>query len=183
MKRVCVYCGSKHGTNPAYRAAAAELGTLLARRGIGIVYGGGNIGLMGTLADAALAAGGQVTGVFPELFDRKVLHAGLSETLIVRTMHERKAEMERLADGFIALPGGWGTLEEVCEAVTWAQLEIHAKPCGLLNVAGYFDAFLTFLGHAVAEGFIYAPHRARLHAATDPAALLALMGRPGRPAP
>lgn len=177
IKRLCVYCGSSHGADPAYRAAAAGLGTLLAREGIGIVYGGGNIGLMGTLADAALAAGGRVTGVFPELFDRAVLHSGLSETLIVRTMHERKAEMERFADGFIALPGGWGTLEEICEAVTWAQLEIHAKPCGLLNVLGYFDGFLAFLDHAVTQGFIKPAHRARLLSASDPATLLSLLRR------
>ncbi|MEK7766097.1 MAG: TIGR00730 family Rossman fold protein, partial [bacterium] len=143
------------------------------------------------LADAARAAGGEVIGVLPDLFDRKVAHTGLSEMRLVRSMHERKAEMERLSDGFIALPGGWGTLEEIFEAITWAQLGLHRKPCGLLNVSGYFDGLLAFLDHAVAQGFIKSKHRLlrdpagpagnMLVTAADPAALLRLMETSGGP--
>src|SRR5262245_4943907 len=141
LTSICVFCGSSRGSRPDYAAAAAQLGELLARRGIRLVYGAGNIGLMGVVADAALAAGGQVVGVIPRmLVEKELAHRGLSELRIVGTMHERKAQMADLSDAFIALPGGLGTLEELCEVLTWAQLGIHAKPVGCLNVCGYFTA-------------------------------------------
>ena len=143
FQRICVFCGSNSGNNPAYRAAAIELGRLLAGRDIEIVYGAGNIGLMGILADAALAAGGKVIGVIPEsLMAKEVGHLGLTELRIVKSMHERKAIMSDLSDAFIAMPGGFGTFEEFCEVVTWSQLGIQSKPCGLLNVEGYYDPLL-----------------------------------------
>jgi uncharacterized protein (TIGR00730 family) len=155
LSRICVFCGASVGADPAYRQAAVALGTLLARRKIGLVFGGGHVGLMGAVADAALAAGGEAIGVLPRgLQVRELGHEGLTELRIVGTMHERKATMADLADGFIALPGGMGTLEETAEALTWAQLGIHQKPVGLLDVAGYWRPLAAFLDHAVAAGFL-----------------------------
>ncbi len=176
FERVCVFCGSNSGTNPAYRAAAVAVGQLLAARGVEIVYGAGNIGLMGILADAALAAGGKVTGVIPEsLMAKEVGHQGLTELRIVKSMHERKTIMSDLSDGFIAMPGGFGTFEEFCEMVTWSQLGIHAKPCGLLNVEGYYDPLLELFDHAVREGFLREENRALVLEDRDPERLLAKM--------
>jgi uncharacterized protein (TIGR00730 family) len=159
LKRVCVFCGSSDGARSSYREAAAMLGRVLAARRIGVVYGGGNIGLMGALADAALGAGGDVIGVIPEhLVNKELAHRGV-DLRIVHSMHERKALMADLADAFIALPGGYGTLEEFCEVLTWSQLGLHAKPCGLLNVDGYYDSLLGLFDHAVAEGFVRPPSR------------------------
>jgi len=163
VTRFCVYCGSSTGTRPEYAAAARELGEVMARRGIGLVYGGGNVGLMGVLADAMVAASAEVIGVIPEaLVARELAHQGVSELRVVGTMHERKALMADLADGFIAMPGGLGTLEELFEALTWAQLGLHAKPCGLLDVAGFFDDLDRFLDRVVADGFVRPDSRARL---------------------
>lgn len=161
------------GRNGAYRDAAAALGRLLAREGIGLVYGGASVGLMGTVADAALAGGGEVIGVIPRALEAKeIAHAGLSALHVVETMHERKALMAELADGFIALPGGMGTFDEFFEVVTWAQLGIHAKPFGLLNVAGYYDRLAAFLDHTVAEGFVRGEHREMIVVEESPEALL-----------
>lgn len=155
MRRICVYCGSRSGVGSVYAEAARTLGRLLAAQGMELVYGGGCTGLMGYLADAVLEAGGRAIGVMPQaLVDLEVAHRGLSELRIVKSMHERKAMMTDLADAFLILPGAWGTLDELCEAVTWLQLGIHTKPCGLWNVDGYYDSFLGFLRHAVAEGFL-----------------------------
>ena len=160
MKRVCVFAGSSSGAHPEYNETARMLGTALALRGIGLVYGGGGGGLMGVLADAVLSGGGQATGIIPEpLADRELAHFGLSELRVVSSMHERKAEMENLADAFIALPGGLGTLEEFTEIWTWAQLGIHAKPCGLLNTIGYYDALLQFIDNMVNEQFVQQIYR------------------------
>ena len=165
MRRLCVFCGSNSGAAPEYGLTAAELGAALARRGIGLVYGGSNVGLMGTLADAALAGGGEVIGVIPHsLVIREVAHRGLTDLRVVETMHQRKALMADLADGFIALPGGYGTFDELCEILTWAQLGIHSKPVGLLNVLGYWDPFLKFLDHSVEAGFLRLAHRGLLEA-------------------
>ena len=173
MRHVCLYAGSNPGTDPAYADAARELATLLAERGIGVVYGGGKVGLMGVIADAALAAGGEVIGVMPQaLIDREIGHPGLTELKVVASMHERKAQMADLADAFVAVPGGIGTLEELIEVYTWSQLGIHEKACGLLNVRGYYDGLVAFLDHAVAAGFLRPQHRAVLSVADDPAALL-----------
>jgi len=155
-----VFCGASAGRDPSYAAAAAAVGTELARRGIELVYGGGRLGLMGVVADAALAAGGRVTGVIPTgLVDRELAHPAVSELRIVATLHERKAVMAELADAFIALPGGLGTLEELAEVLSWAQLDLHAKPIGLLDVGGYFAHLEGFLDHALAEGFVAERHR------------------------
>jgi uncharacterized protein (TIGR00730 family) len=155
IRSICVFCGASTGRDPGYAAAAARTGETLARRGIRVIYGGGRLGLMGTVADAALAAGGEVIGVIPRgLVDRELAHPGLTELRIVGTLHERKAAMAELADGFVALPGGLGTLEELAEVLSWAQLDLHAKPIGLLDVGGYFGALESFLDHAVAEGFL-----------------------------
>jgi uncharacterized protein (TIGR00730 family) len=160
IRSICVFCGASTGRDPGYAAAAARTGETLARRRIRIIYGGGRLGLMGTVADAALAAGGEVIGVIPRgLVDRELAHPGLTELRIVGTLHERKAAMAELADGFVALPGGLGTLEELAEVLSWAQLDLHAKPIGLLDVGGYFGALESFLDHAVAEGFLAEPHR------------------------
>lgn len=160
MKRVCVYCGSSNGARQSYIEAARALGTSLVRRGFGLVYGGSNVGLMGALADTVLAQGGEVIGIIPEpLVTKEVAHRGLSDLRVVGSMHERKALMAELADAFIALPGGFGTLEEFCEIVTWVQLGLHRKPCGLLNVEGYYDGLLSFFNHAVAEGFVKPEYR------------------------
>lgn len=171
--RICVFCGSNRGLNPAFAAAANELGTLLARRGIGVVYGGGNVGLMGVLADAVVAAGGEIIGVIPHgLVARELAYANATTLHIVNSMHERKAMMARLADAFIALPGGFGTLEEFCEAVTWTQLGVHAKPCGLLNVAGFYDGLLAFLAHALEQEFLRPTHFEIVVAESEPATLV-----------
>jgi uncharacterized protein (TIGR00730 family) len=173
MRRVCVYAGSSPGRDPAYAAAAADLARLLTERGLGVVYGGGRVGLMGLLADAALAAGGEVIGVIPQdLMDREVGHGGLTELRVVGSMHERKALMAELSDAFVALPGGAGTLEELIEIYTWSQLGLHAKPMGVLNVRGYYDGLQRLLDHAVHEGFLREQHRAALHVAAEPAELL-----------
>lgn len=160
---VCVFCGSNGGADPAYVAAAEAVGDGLARRGIRLVYGGGGVGLMGALADAARAAGGEVVGVMPQqLIDREIGHTGIDDLRVVDSMHERKALMVELADAFVALPGGIGTLEELFEVYTWAQLGIHAKPLALLDVAGYYQPLAAFLDHAVAQRFLRAETRAML---------------------
>jgi uncharacterized protein (TIGR00730 family) len=173
MRRICVYCGSNPGARPEYAAAARELARACAERGLGLVYGGGKVGLMGVLADAALAQGSEVIGVIPRaLFDQEVAHTGVSKLEVVGSMHERKARMAELADAFLALPGGLGTLEELFEVWTWTQLGFHAKPCGLLDVAGYYAPLVSFLGSSVAEGFLLPEHRAALLVGTDAGALL-----------
>lgn len=160
MRRICVFCGSNSGSSPTYALAAAELGRQLAARKIGLVYGGSNVGLMGTCADAVLASGGEVAGVIPQsLVDREVAHRGITDLRVVQTMHERKALMADMSDAFIAMPGGYGTFDELCEILTWAQLGIHSKPVGLLNTLGFWDPFLTFLDHAVTHGFLKPAHR------------------------
>jgi uncharacterized protein (TIGR00730 family) len=171
--RVCVFCGSSPGQNPAFAVAARALAREIAGRGIDVVYGGGNVGLMGVVADAVLAAGGRVIGVIPHaLVSRELAHSGLTDLHVVGSMHERKALMAELSDGFIALPGGLGTLEEFCEVVTWTQLGVHDKPCGLLNVAGYYDGLLAFLRHALDEQFLRPTHFDIIVSADAPAALL-----------
>lgn len=173
LRRIAVYCGSNTGGRAAYSEAAARLGRVLGERGLGLVYGGGSVGLMGVVADAALAAGAPVIGVIPRaLVARELGHKGLTETRVVETMHERKAVMAELADAFIALPGGLGTLDELFEAMTWAQLGLHQKPIGLLEVDGFFEPLVVFLERAVAEGFVRAEHRAALMVATEPERLL-----------
>ena len=172
LKRVCVFCGSSDGARSCYREAAATLGRVLAARRIEVVYGGGNVGLMGALADAALGAGGEVIGVIPEhLVAKELAHRGV-DLRIVHSMHERKALMADLADAFIALPGGYGTLEEFCEVLTWSQLGLHAKPCGLLNVGGYYGGLLGLFDHAVAEGFVRRQSRDLVVVDDDPRDLL-----------
>ncbi len=167
-KSICVFCGSNSGAKSEYAAAAQALGRAFASRGIITVYGGGCRGLMGTLADAALEAGGQVFGVMPQsLVDMEVAHTGLTRMNIVTTMHERKALMNSLADAFVILPGGWGTMDEFCEVLTWAQLQIHHKPIAIWNVLGYYDAFLAFADHAASEGLLKAKDRQRLLVATN----------------
>ncbi len=171
--RLCVFCGSKPGRNPAYRDAARAMGALLAREGIGLVYGGASVGLMGEVADAARAAGGEVIGVIPQaLVRRELAHKDLDDLRIVHSMHDRKALMAELSDGFIALPGGIGTLEEIFEVWSWAQLGQHAKPCGFLNVEGYYDRLIAFLGHQVAEGFLAEQDRAMIIVEREPQAIL-----------
>jgi len=173
MKRVCVFCGSNPGRRPEYLEAAREMGRVLVERGMGLVYGGGNVGLMGAVADTVLAAGGEAIGVIPRaLMEREVGHTGLTRLHVVGTMHERKAMMADLSDGFVALPGGFGTFEEFCEVLTWSQLGFHPKPCGLLNVAGYYDTLLALFDHATAEGFVPGKHRSLVIQDTDPARLL-----------
>jgi uncharacterized protein (TIGR00730 family) len=173
MKRICVFCGSNAGHDPRYRSAAEALGRLLAGRGAELVYGGGNVGLMGIVADACLDAGGTVTGVIPEALigkevaGRAVDHRGLTRLEIVDSMHTRKARMAELADGFIALPGGFGTFEEFCEILTWGQLGFHVKPMGLLNVNGFYDPLLALFDRAVADGFLRPENRTMALAASD----------------
>ena len=160
FQRICVFCGSSAGYSGTYRAAAVELGRFLTEQGLGLVYGGGRVGLMGVVADAVLAHGGQVIGVIPQpMVSREIWHSGLTELRIVPSMHARKSLMAELADAFIALPGGFGTFEEFCEMITWSQLGRHRKPCGLLNVAGYYDPLLQMFDHAVAEGFLKRENR------------------------
>jgi len=173
MKRICVFCGSSPGSRPEYRRSAQEMAAELARRNIGLVYGGSNVGLMGELADAVLRTGGEVEGVIPEnLMAREVGHEGLTKLYVVRSMHERKALMADLSDAFVALPGGFGTLEEFCEVVTWTQLGLHAKPCGILNVLGYYSPLLRMFDHAVEERFLKPENRALVLAGDSPAELL-----------
>jgi uncharacterized protein (TIGR00730 family) len=177
-RRICVFCGSSPGVNPAYAEAARHLGRTLAGRGIGLVYGGGSVGLMGVMADAALAAGGQVIGVIPRALQlRELGHAGLSELHVVGSMHERKAKMAELADAFVAMPGGMGTLEEFAEILTWAQLGLHAKPIGVLNVAGYFDGLRALVEQGIAERFIHPGYRVLLTYAADVDDLLEALAR------
>ena len=173
MRNICVFCGSQSGTDLRYRQAAVELGGLLAQRGHGLVYGGGHVGLMGIIADAVLEAGGSVTGVIPRpMTERELAHETVTKLYVVSSMHERKALMASLSDAFIALPGGYGTLEELFEVIAWAQLGIHRKPIGLLNVAGYFDALLSLVEHMIGEGFIKTKHRGLFVTAAQPQALL-----------
>jgi uncharacterized protein (TIGR00730 family) len=172
MNRVCVYCGSSPGRMPNYRDVARSLGNALAHQNLDLVYGGADVGLMGELADAVLAAGGKAIGVIPDSFANRVSHQGLTELHIATSMHERKKMMFDLSDAFIGLPGGLGTVEELMEILTWAQLGFHKKPCGLLNVSGYFDYILSFLNHATSEGFIKPAHRDMLLVSEDPAILL-----------
>lgn len=174
LRRLCVFCGSSPGRDPAFRRQAEAMGAALAERRVGLVYGGGRVGLMGAVADAALAAGGEVIGVIPQaLLDREIGHRGLTELRVVGSMHERKALMVELADGFAALPGGIGTLEELFEVWTWAQLGLHDKPCGVLDADGFYAPLLAFLDRLVEAEFVRPPHRAMLLSAQTPDALLA----------
>ena len=171
--RLCVFCGSNAGQDPVYRQTARALGEALAAHGIGLVYGGASVGLMGAVADAVLAKGGEVTGVMPQaLVDKEIAHEGLSDLRVVGSMHERKALMAELADGFIALPGGLGTFEELFEVWTWAQLGYHRKPCALLNAGGFYDKLTDFLDDVVERGFVKPIHRAMLIVESEPAALI-----------
>jgi len=184
LRSICVFCGSSVGAKPQYAAAATAFGRLLGERGIRVVYGGGNVGLMGVLADAALAAGGEVIGVIPQmLVDRELAHRQITELRIVTSMHERKALMAELSDAFVALPGGLGTYEELCEVLTWGQLGIHHKPCGCLNVLGYFDPFACLLDHSVSEGFLRPEQRRLFLEAADPQQLLDMLIQHQSPQP
>jgi uncharacterized protein (TIGR00730 family) len=173
MNRICVFCGSSTGIRPIYAEAAREVGREFLRRNIGLVYGGGCVGLMGTIADAVVQGGGEVIGIIPEaLVERELAHRDVTQLIVVRSMHERKAKMAELSDAFIALPGGYGTFEEFCEIITWAQLGLHRKPCGILNVGGYYEPLLALFDHAVAEGFLRPVNRQLVIQETDPAHLL-----------
>jgi hypothetical protein len=172
-RNICIFTGSRHGSSPAYAEAARQLGGALVARGYGLVYGGGNVGLMTVIADTVLALGGHVTGVIPDsLVSKEVAHLGVSDLRVVGSMHERKAEMAELSDGFIAMPGGIGTMEEFFEVLSWAQLGLHEKPCGLLNVGRYYDPLIKFLDHAVAEDFVKPKHRALLIVESEAGKLL-----------
>lgn len=173
IKKICVYCGSSPGKNPAYSAAATNLANAMCERGIGLVYGGAAVGVMGAVANAVLEAGGEAIGVIPKsLAVKEVAHHGLTELHVVASMHERKAMMADLADGFIALPGGWGTLEEIFEILTWAQLGFHDKPCGLLNIEGYYDGLIGFLENTFEQQFVNELYRPMLMKSREPMALL-----------
>lgn len=173
IKRLAVFCGSRTGNNDVYANAAKELSSVLLQSDIGIVYGGGRIGLMGVIADAMMDLGGEVTGVIPQkLMDKEIGHKGITKLHIVETMHQRKAKMADLSDGFIALPGGIGTLEEIIEVFTWLQIGYHHKPCAFLNTEGYFDKLFDFVGHMVQEGFLSENQRSQLIIADKPAVLL-----------
>jgi uncharacterized protein (TIGR00730 family) len=173
MKSICVYCGANAGVSPVYAEAARALGRALVARDLALVYGGGNVGLMGIIADEVLRVGGEVTGVIPTaLVEREVGHTGLTRQFIVKDMHERKAMMAELSDGFIAMPGGMGTLEELFEMLTWSQLGIHAKPIGLLNVDSFYDSLTGFIRHATEQGFIRPQHAALIIVESDPQNLL-----------
>ena len=173
MQRICVYCGSNMGTREEYSTAARDLADVLVRHELELVYGGAAVGIMGVIADRVLEQGGKVHGVIPRLLQEKeIAHTGLTELHVVSSMHERKSMMAVLSDGFIALPGGFGTLEELIEIVTWGQLQFHDKPCGILNVRGYFDHLLKYLDHAVTEGFLRYENRGMLLHDTDPAGLV-----------
>ena len=174
MKRICVYCGSSFGSKPIYTETARMLGEAIAQRGDELVYGGGKVGLMGAVADAALAAGGNVIGIMPQfLVDKEIAHRSLTEMRVMDTMHNRKEMMMRIADVIIALPGGWGTYDELAEAVTWAQLGLHERPIGILNVNGFFNPLIAQMDHAIAEGFVRPAHRDLLIIDEDIANLLA----------
>ena len=176
MNKICVYCGSKPGNDPAFIDAAKALGHSMAGRGIGLVYGGANIGLMGEVANAALDNGGEVIGVIPSgLFENELAHPGLSKLINVDNMHQRKEKMAALADGFIALPGGFGTFEELLEVITWSQLKIHHKPTGMLSVNGYYDQLSAFIGHAAEQGFIKPSHQSLYFIERNPEVLLDLL--------
>jgi len=178
MKSLCVFCGSSPGNDPRYLAVARELGGLLARRKCTLIYGGGRVGLMGALADAALQEGGRVVGVIPQLLlDKEVGHSGLSELHVVATMAQRKQLMGDLSDAFLTLPGGIGTMDELFEAWTWTQLELHRKPCGVLNQDGYYDPLIAFLDQCVSKGFLRPRHRAALVVSTDLATLVEALAR------
>jgi uncharacterized protein (TIGR00730 family) len=177
VRSVCVYCGSSFGADPAYLAATRELARTLAAHDLRVVYGGAHVGLMGALADTALEAGGDVVGIIPQaLVDREIAHTRLTELHVVATMHERKALMAQLSDAFVALPGGIGTLEELIEVYTWAQLGLHAKPLAVINTNGYYDGLAAFLDHALDQGFLPASSRAALTVAADAASLLSAWG-------
>ncbi len=176
MNTVCVFCGSREGLRPSYTAAARRMGAMIARRGLRLVYGGGRVGLMGVLADAALGEGGEVVGVIPEaLVARELVHASLTQLHVVGSMHERKALMADLSDGFVTLPGGYGTLEEFLEVLSWGQLSIHEKPCALLDVDGYYAPLASLFDKAVAEGFVSPYHRSLVLSGEDPELLLDCM--------
>jgi uncharacterized protein (TIGR00730 family) len=179
LRRLCIFCGSSTGTRPSYRDGAERLARAIATRGIELVFGGGRVGLMGVVADAVLAAGGHVIGVIPHaMVSREIAHEGLPDLRIVSSMHERKAMMAELADAFLALPGGFGTFEEFCEVVTWTQLGLHRKRCGLLNVDGFYDPLLALVDRAAADGFIKPENRSIVIADQDPAALLDRLAQP-----
>lgn len=183
MRYICVYCGSQAGADHRYQQAATQLGQYLAEQGCGLVYGGGNVGLMGVVARSVLESGGQVIGVIPEaMVGRELAQEGVTQLEVVPTMHERKARMAALSDAFIAMPGGYGTLEELFEIITWAQLGIHAKPIGLLNVSGYFDAFVKLVEHAVQEGFVKPEYRHFWMLRSEPEALLEALWQHEMPA-
>jgi uncharacterized protein (TIGR00730 family) len=176
MKSICVFCGSNIGSRPEYSDEARNLGKILAAQGIRLIYGGGRVGLMGIIADAVMAAGGEVSGIIPRALDRReIANRNVTELRVVGSMHERKALMNELSDGFIALPGGYGTFEELCEMLTWAQLGIHRKPVGLLDIAGYYAPLLSLFDHAVEQRFLHPDHRGLLLSDTDPVALLERM--------
>lgn len=176
LRRICVYCGSNAGNDPAHRAAAHDLGAFLARSGLGLVYGGGNVGLMGAVADGALSQNGEVIGVIPKsLMEKELGHGGVTELHVVTSMHERKQMMVDLSDGFIALPGGFGTLDELFETLTWLQLSFHDKPVGLLNVGGFFDGLIEFIDHMSRRGFLKPEHARCVLVENDPTRLLAAM--------
>jgi uncharacterized protein (TIGR00730 family) len=184
MQRICVFCGSRAGDRPIYTEAAQQLGRVLVQRGLGLVYGGGHIGLMGVLADAVLQTGGEVIGVIPQaLRDKELAHGNLTQLQVVDTMHQRKARMAELSDAFIALPGGYGTGDEFFEILTWAQLRLHSKPMGVLNVAGFFDGMLAWMDHMVAEGFLRPKHRALLQVHDQAEGLLDLLSQVTPPEP
>ena len=183
MRQICVFCGSRSGVSYAYEEGARRLGWALAKAGITLVYGGGRVGLMGVLADTVLGSGGEVIGVIPKaLVRREVAHAGLSDLRVVGSMHERKALMSELSEGFVMLPGGIGTLEEFFEVLSWAQLGVHSKPCGLLNVEDYYEPLLAFLDHAVVRGFLSEQHRSMVLVKTEPELLLKAFARYQAPA-
>ena len=178
MKRICVYCGSSIGKRPEYATAAKALGKALVDCNIGLVYGGASVGIMGLIANTVLELGGEVVGIIPQaIADKEIAHTGLTELNVVANMHERKAMMADYSDGFIALPGGMGTLEELFEVLTWAQLGFHQKPCGVLNVEGYYDHLIAFLEHAVDQEYLKSQHFGMLQTATEPDALLELLSR------
>ena len=179
MKSICVYCGANPGASPLYAETARAMAAALVDANLALVYGGGNVGLMGIIADEVLRLGGEVTGVIPtQLVEREVGHTGLTRQFIVKDMHERKAMMSQLSDGFIAMPGGMGTLEELFEMLTWSQLGIHSKPVGLLNAGGFYDKLVDFIAHAREEGFIKPQHAAMLRVSDDPKLLIQKLAHP-----
>lgn len=176
MKSLCVFCGSSPGSDPVYAESAKTLGTILAEQNIKLIYGGAGVGLMGVLADSMLEKGGQVTGVIPSFFSKKeIAHQNLGELLFVDSMHERKLLMAKLSEGFLALPGGFGTMDELFEVLTWSQLDLHQKPIGILNISGYYDHLLAFFDHMTGEKFVKVPHRQMVLSSGDPADLIKQM--------